>query len=73
MAKGVIRSEIRQLRIILTRDRQEDCWVTCVPALNYLSDWGKTREEAVEHTREAIVGYLETLEKEGLPIPAGSV
>lgn len=73
MARGVIRSEIRQLRIILTRDRQEGRWITCVPALNHLSDWGKTRQEAIERTREAISGYLEALKKEGLPLLGDSI
>jgi predicted RNase H-like HicB family nuclease len=30
---------------------------------------GKTREEALENAKEAIVGYIATLEDEGLPVP----
>lgn len=63
----------RRFRIVIQHDAEEDCWVTCVPALNHLSDWGETREEVVEHTREAVTGYLETLEKAGLPLPGESV
>lgn len=44
-------------------------WVTSVPALDALSTYGNTREEALEQTREAIVGYLEAAERTGLTVP----
>jgi predicted RNase H-like HicB family nuclease len=47
-----------------------DVWVSHVPALNDLSTFGDTPEKALVETREAILGYLEALEKEGLPMPA---
>jgi predicted RNase H-like HicB family nuclease len=40
-----------------------------VPALGNLSTYGETREDALAHTREAIVGYLEAAAKEGLAVP----
>ena len=44
-------------------------WVTYVPALDFLSTYGDTKEEAIENTREAILGYVEAAAKEGLPVP----
>ncbi len=55
--------------VILEHDKIEDCWVTFVPALDDISTWGKTRQEALKNTEEAIIGYLEALKAEGLPIP----
>lgn len=43
--------------------------MTFVPALDALSTYGDTREEALEQTREAILGYLEAADKEGLTVP----
>ncbi len=44
-------------------------WVTYVPTLGHLSTFGDTRDEALEQTREAIIGYLEAAVKEGIAIP----
>jgi len=49
-------------------DAEDLAWVTYVPALDFLSTFGETREEALANTREAILGYLEAAEKEGLPV-----
>ena len=43
--------------------------VTC-PALPGLVTEGDSLDEARQRAAEAIVGYLESLEKDGLPIPA---
>lgn len=43
--------------------------MTYVPTLNGLSTFGETREEALANTREAILGYLEAAQKEGIPYP----
>jgi predicted RNase H-like HicB family nuclease len=42
--------------------------VTYVPALHHLSTFGHTREEAIENTREAILGYIDAAKKEGLEL-----
>ncbi len=44
-----------------------------MPALAFLSDFGATREAALEHTRDAMVGYLEAAKLQGIPVPAGAV
>ena len=42
--------------------------MTYVPALDHLSTFGSTREEALQNTREAIRGYLEAADKEGIKL-----
>ena len=55
--------------VLLEWDASEHVWVSCVPSLNWLSTYGATREEALEQTREAVTGYLEAMEKQGLHVP----
>jgi len=55
--------------VVLEWDSEADMWVTYVPTLNGLSTFGETKEEALHNTREAIQGYLEAAEKEGIPVP----
>jgi predicted RNase H-like HicB family nuclease len=59
----------RNYQVLLEWDPDEEVWVTYVPHLDFLSTFGDTREEALEHTREAILGYLEAVEQEGLDVP----
>ena len=59
---------MKQFQILLEWDSDDDVWVTYVPALDHLSSYGDTREEALRHTREAILGYLEAAEREGLTV-----
>jgi predicted RNase H-like HicB family nuclease len=61
----------RRFKVLLERDREARAWVTYVPALGHLSTFGRTREKALENTREAILGYLEAAAKEGLVVPEG--
>jgi predicted RNase H-like HicB family nuclease len=58
----------RHFRTLLEWDPDARAWVSYVPALNHLSTFGDTREEALANTREAILGYLEAAEKEGIPL-----
>jgi predicted RNase H-like HicB family nuclease len=53
-------------------DPDDKMWVTYVPALNNLSTYGDTYQQALEQTREAILGYLEAADKEQLPLPFDS-
>jgi predicted RNase H-like HicB family nuclease len=61
-----------QFQVIVEYDDNDNVWVTYVPALNGASTYGETREEAIEQTREMILGYLEALEQEHLPMPERS-
>lgn len=54
-------------------DEQEQVWVTYVPALGGISTFGDTIEEALRRTKEAVLGYLEAAEKEGIALPVGAV
>jgi antitoxin HicB len=63
----------RHYKVLLEWDADSEVWVTYVPALDHLSTFGETRAEALENTREAILGYLEAADKEGISVPtAGS-
>ena len=57
--------------VLLEWDEYEQVWATYVPALNWLSTFGASRGEALEQTREAVLGYLEAAAKEGLEVPTG--
>ena len=59
----------QHFQVLLEWDAESDVWVTYVPALNGLSTFGETREEALIHTREAILGYVEAADQLQLPIP----
>lgn len=61
----------RTYKVLIEWDPEARAWVTYVPALDYLSTFGETRDEAIRNTREAILGYIEAATKEGLPIPQG--
>ncbi|MCK4327922.1 MAG: type II toxin-antitoxin system HicB family antitoxin [Candidatus Diapherotrites archaeon] len=51
-------------------EEDEKGWfVASVPSLPGCITQGKTREEAVENVKDAIDGYIESLEKHGEPIP----
>jgi len=57
---------VNSYNVLLEWDPEENVWVTYVPALDFLSTYGDTKEEAIENTREAILGYVEAAAKEGL-------
>jgi predicted RNase H-like HicB family nuclease len=58
----------RQFQVFVEHDPAEEAWVTYVPALDHLSTFGSTRDEALDYTREAILGYLEAADKEGIEL-----
>jgi predicted RNase H-like HicB family nuclease len=47
---------------------EDGVFVTYVPALDFASTFGPTRDVALERTREMIAGYLEAADKEGIAI-----
>ncbi len=59
----------RRFQVEIEWDPDDEVWVTYVPALGHLSTYGETREEALAHTREAVLGYLEAAAKDELPVP----
>jgi len=54
-------------RVLIEPD--EDGYVAEVPALPGCISQGETRHGALENIREAIAGYLESLEAHGDPVP----
>jgi len=54
--------------VVIEWDPEGGVGVTTVPALNFLSTFGETRDAALAYTREAIEGYLETAAAEGIPL-----
>ena len=61
--------KVLNYKVILTPDETGGYVVTC-PALPGLVTEGDTLEEAREMAADAIRGYLESLQKDGAPIPA---
>lgn len=56
------------LPVILTEG--EDGYIVAeVPVLPGCITQGRTKEEALERAKEAIQGYLESLQKDGITIP----
>jgi len=49
--------------------RGNHVWVSQVPDLGDISTYGDTLEEAINETREAILGYLETAADERISLP----
>ena len=58
----------REYEVVLTPEADGGYSVT-VPALPGCTSQGQTREEALVGIREAIEGYLESLEAHGDPVP----
>ncbi|MBM3745210.1 MAG: type II toxin-antitoxin system HicB family antitoxin [Acidobacteria bacterium] len=57
------------MRQVLVYHGEDGYWVAECPSLPGCVSQGQTREEAVANIKEAIAGYIETLEEDGLPIP----
>lgn len=55
-------------RVLIEQD-EDGVFVVEVPALPGCVSQGATRGEAVANAREAIAGYLESLQAHGEPIP----
>ncbi len=62
----------RRFKVILEKNDSNGYTVT-IPALPGCVTQGKNKDEALERIQEAIQGYLETLEIEGLPVPDSDI
>jgi len=47
-------------------------WVTSIPELFGISTYGRTQREALDNTREMLLGWLDTMERLKLAIPLSS-
>ena len=54
--------------VVLTKD-EDGGFDAAVPALPGCRSWGRTRKDALRHAQEAIEAYIESLQKDGDPIP----
>ena len=59
----------RELTYSLNIEKHEDGYLAYFPALPGCHTWGLTYQDAVNHAREALTGYLETLADNGDPFP----
>jgi predicted RNase H-like HicB family nuclease len=50
-------------------DWEKPYYVTYVPELDNISTYGKTREQALEHTKALILAYVETSRDLGYRLP----
>lgn len=57
------------MRQVLIYPGEDGYWVAECPSLPGCVSQGHTKEEAIANIREAIAGYLEALEEDGLPVP----
>ncbi len=57
-----------QYRVLIESD-EDGVYVAEVPALPGCISQGNTRSEAVDNIKEAIAGYLESLQAHGEPVP----
>jgi predicted RNase H-like HicB family nuclease len=60
---------MREYTIVLEPDEEGNGYTVLVPALPGCISQGRNREEAIEHVREAIEAYVDSLEADGEPVP----
>jgi predicted RNase H-like HicB family nuclease len=54
---------------VLVHKDEEGNWIAEVPRLPGCGSDGKTLDEALANVKDAIKGYIEALEADGLPLP----
>ncbi len=57
------------MRQVVISPGQDGYWVAECPSLPGCISQGSTREQAVFNIKEAIEGYIATLDDDGLPVP----
>ena len=60
---------MRKYTIILEPDAEEGGFAVTVPTLPGCITQGETIEQCIERAREAIAGYIKSLEMAGEPVP----
>lgn len=55
--------------VVVTKDPEDTGYNVTVPALPGCHTFGETIDEAYENALEAIAAYVDSLEREGDPIP----
>ena len=57
------------MRQMLIYPGEDGYWVAECPGLPGCISQGRTKQEAIVNIREAIQGYIASLEEDGLPVP----
>ncbi len=57
------------MRQVVVYPGEDGMWVAECPSLPGCVSQGETREQALQNIREAIDGYIQTLEQDHLPVP----
>ena len=57
------------MRQVVIYPGEDGYWVAECPSLLGCISQGKTKQEAVANIKEAIEGYIGSLEEDGLPVP----
>jgi antitoxin HicB len=65
---GFERGDAMRCRVLIEQD-EDSMYVAEVPALPGCISQGKTRDEAIDNIKEAISGYVESLEAHGESVP----
>lgn len=59
-----------KVTLIIEWSPEDNAWITRVPELNNLSDFGSTRDEAVTNTIAAAKLYIEAARDKEIPVPS---
>ena len=57
------------MRQVVVLPGEGGCWVAECPSLPGCISQGNTRQEAIANIKEAIEGYIASLEEDGLSVP----
>jgi predicted RNase H-like HicB family nuclease len=57
------------MRQVLLHPGEDGYWVAECPSLPGCVSQGTTREEAIRNVKEAIEGYILSLQEDGIPVP----
>ena len=57
------------MRQVIIYPGEDGCWVAEVPSLPGCISQGRTKEEALNNTKEAIQAYINALKEDGISIP----
>jgi predicted RNase H-like HicB family nuclease len=63
----------KMMRQVIMYPGEDGYWVVECPSLPGCISQGKTEQEALANIKEAIEGYIELLEEDGLPVPEDTV
>jgi predicted RNase H-like HicB family nuclease len=58
------------MRQVIIYPGEDEFWIAECPSLPGCISQGRTREEAIENIREAVQGYIVSLEDDSLPVPS---